>query len=931
VDLPPIVGREAELATILGLARNARERPGPAAAVVTGDPGQGKTRLLAEVAARVERVDRLRAQGFEPERNVPLAAAGEMLRQFALLEPLTADRDGEPAATSIEPIWIFERATHAIGGLGPTLLTLDDVQWADELSVALCLYVLRAASSARQPLLVVVAGRDTPAIAAFEDAVRHVLERDAVASISLQPLDRDASLSLLRDAAPALGADGAAEVWRLAAGSPFWLHALASGSDRRALDVVATRLRGLADDAVAMLGAIAVVGRPVAAGELAGLLVWPDESARRAAASLADRGLVVDRDGGLQVVHDLLRAAAVERLRPEVRLELHRSVSEQLERTAGDDVGQLRAALEHRRLGGLPAQDLTARLLGSPRRRWLGRDGLRELAAIVDEEASGTPAWPELAVGLATLAVELNDHAYALERWRGVADRSREPSIRATAALGAAKAAFELGRAEVARDWIEIARAASTASKDPAREVALDAIDALVLIWLEHRLPEGEIIAERAAGAARALVARADGPQGLSPEAWRATLDALRVRWDAYIQRDDRVPDALTEELLALTAHDEVAHLGAILLAGLSGGAGSDLELAEERFRLVWNEARRRLVPGVVVDAGFWLAVALFDMGRLQEAEAVLAEVQALVARAGDHGKIRARSRSLPDELRIVRGDWEAAAPSLAAAARDAADAHRQIPFFQVLTKWAGRIRAGAAAEYLDAGVGAAATGGCPRCAADFHLAAAQAAARVGDGDLARRLLTAWSDERRSPNHWGVVQRRWTESLIEVGARDASEVAAELDGLAAQTDRLRLHLEATVIRLDSARILATVDRGRAAEAFREVARLASAQGAVVLERLAERELRSLGVRTWRRGAAGGGVDELTARELEVAELVARGHTNPEIAERLFLSRKTIERHVSNVLGKVGVRNRAELTAVLAARFGTEGHPATDRE
>ena len=93
-----------------------------------------------------------------------------------------------------------------MGELGPTLLTLDDVQWADELSIALCLYVLRAASSARQPLLLVVAGRDTPAIAALEDAVRHVLDPDAVASISLRPLDRDAGLNLLREAAPALGA-----------------------------------------------------------------------------------------------------------------------------------------------------------------------------------------------------------------------------------------------------------------------------------------------------------------------------------------------------------------------------------------------------------------------------------------------------------------------------------------------------------------------------------------------------------------------------------------------------------------------------------------------------------------------------------------------------------------------------------------------------
>jgi DNA-binding NarL/FixJ family response regulator len=65
------------------------------------------------------------------------------------------------------------------------------------------------------------------------------------------------------------------------------------------------------------------------------------------------------------------------------------------------------------------------------------------------------------------------------------------------------------------------------------------------------------------------------------------------------------------------------------------------------------------------------------------------------------------------------------------------------------------------------------------------------------------------------------------------------------------------------------------------------------------------------VRTWRRASAGA---PLTEREQEVARLVAGGATNREIAQVLFLSPKTIERHVSNVFKKIGVRNRAELAA-----------------
>ncbi|MPZ48019.1 MAG: hypothetical protein GEU75_01680 [Dehalococcoidia bacterium] len=124
-------------------------------------------------------------------------------------------------------------------------------------------------------------------------------------------------------------------------------------------------------------------------------------------------------------------------------------------------------------------------------------------------------------------------------------------------------------------------------------------------------------------------------------------------------------------------------------------------------------------------------------------------------------------------------------------------------------------------------------------------------------------------------------------------------------GLPLESARARLAIAA--LAADANGELARSEAQGALNAFEELGANADVDGACAL-------LRTLGVPTKRKPAHSG---LLTKRETEVLRLLSAGLSNPEIAGRLVISRKTAAHHVSSLLSKLAVRNRAEAVAFAA--------------
>ena len=336
---------------------------------------------------------------------------------------------------------------------------------------------------------------------------------------------------------------------------------------------------------------------------------------------------------------------------------------------------------------------------------------------------------------------------------------------------------------------------------------------------------------------------------------------------------------ARADSLLAETrrAVDEVAYLR---FAGLVELIGAWVDLAAGRWSGLAERARALVrtpseFTAAALDARFLLATVLALGGDVDEAEPLLRDVIAGADRVGAFRPL-APARAQLARLLLDRGQPRAAAD----------EARRALDIVRPKDLWP------CAADAVLCLVDALTRLGCPGDARPV-VAELTVALRAADAPAAHaRLAQCRAELSGDSGLFDDARRRFTELGLRYEQADAEARLGR--HLAARGDALGAHwLEQALRSLD--------DLG--------------ARGGVARVR---RTMRELGVPVpypWRGGRQSYGV-QLSPREREVARLAASGTTNREIAERLFLSRRTVESHVASALRKLGGRTRRDLAGLL---------------
>lgn len=890
--------------------------------LVSGEAGIGKSRLLDESLALLDGAPSLTTRAWPRDAEFPGAVLFDLARELrqrghrdagaTMLERLTTlETAGDDARR--RRLMVNDLADQVIALLAdhPMLLRIEDLHWADELSLDV---LERAAPMIRRTSSLVLGTyrsdevRHGSPLAAFRAGL---LRERFGEELLLSPLDRNGTVRL---AESLLGEVPSSElidmVFERSNGIPLYIEELIAACDTDAVpdtvsEAVRARTSRLDDGVTGIVVAAAAIGCSFEFDLLSEVVDEEEDEIDRALRVLVDEHLMVALSPTkFDFRHALIRDALYEGVPPFRRRNLHAAVAR-----ASEEAGIRRSYLsEQYELAGMPelAYPHALESARAAARMSAHRESAelyaRALRTAPDDSDLANVAYLNTRYGIELAAIDRNDAAAdrfeaAIAQLRAVDDIDMAATLTANLmnALHLTGATLEhrLALADEALGWLD---ALPNGGEDISRAGLLGAVAAAYM--LERRLDEAIDAGRRAQelvpedipnfcdyldvqttiGACLVFAGDQEGwemlrhvidtAEGVDYEA-EATRARRMLASSASVLVDYPRATVALDEALRFTAaiqrwndhHYLRAHRAHVRWATGTSGAERDARRALADGRGITTEIQGHIVLGYVHLSRGELPEASEQFARALELAEPMHELQRISPAVWGMAELALREGRTADAIALCERGLHLS--------EQVQDAAYLFPYLVTATRAHLAERdTRAAREYIDRCALLLLRRNIPGTLPALAHARGLIALAEGRSSEARDLLTTASEE------WDALDRFW---------------------------------EGTQVLIDLARCASRGRRvGEATRFAAEARRRASDAGATLLVDAAD-EIKL-------DPTADASTGPLTAREFEVARLVAEGATNREIAERLVIAPKTASAHIEHILSKLGVSRRAEIAA-----------------
>jgi DNA-binding NarL/FixJ family response regulator len=893
-----LIGRDPECRRLERLLADAR-RGRSGTLVVGGEAGVGKTALVDFAIQAATGFDVLHVVGLEREAELGYAGLHALLRPLvARIEELPkvqadalrvalglAAGDADPFLAAAGTLTLLAQAAET----RPLLLAVDDAHWLDRASADAIMFVgRRLEAEALAIILVTRPGSST-------------LERIGFEELRVQPLPEDRAVELLQERwGSALDEKVARRLAGATAGNPLALievsHQL-SEDERLARAPLA---EPLPVSSVVERGVRTRLMKLPARTRAAALLAAIDDTATRTIEPedlmpAEQAGLLHLHRGRAVFAHPLHRAAIYQSASAEQRRAAHKTMAGVL---IADDERDLRAW--HLAAAADGRDEQAARALEAAADRAEARGGTAARARALERaaELSADDAARNRRLYAAARAATVagnTEHARALvERALTTAD---DPLIRADL-LHALAAIVDWQAAPVPAEQLERA-AAMVSHLDPERAAKL-----LIMVvghYSDNRISVPDLL--RVAAALEALVPHLGPwwrPRALGGIAFALRLDGQAHAVHELVDELLRDPIAAATQALLLIRLERYDDARDVLRASLELGrsAGQPLRVAWTQMCFARLEATMGHIPQATAAASEAVAVA----GAIEANSVAAPSLLTLAEMAADAGRQDECRRYVHegDALGESLDDESLRVTSRIALARLASTCGQYDQICSDLDPIAARLR--------DAGVR-------DPTYVPYHTELIEAHVRRGNDAEAHALLDEFKAQAAA------LECRWALATAE---RYEAMLASESEFDERFRSALELHAAAQIPLAEARTRLCYGERLRRARRRRDARDQLRAAittfdelGAAAWSRRAAAEFEATGQRLPKRDPTA--PERLTPQELQIALQVAEGRSNGDIAAALFLSRKTIEYHLTHVYRKLNIHSRAELIRLFSAQ------------